>query len=80
MTTDYVASGDVRIYDVRAILADDCSTMTLNRVIMIIKSTRPSINFIALPLLHNLLVGNFSAKKINRVIMSIMWFCMKAYQ
>ena len=80
MATDYVIPDNVPIVDVRAIRADACSATTLNRVIMVIKSNRPSINFIALPLLHNLLVGNFSAKKINRVIMSIKWFCMKAYQ
>lgn len=50
MATDYVIPDSVQIADVRAILADDCSTMTLNRVIMVIKSNRPSINFIALTL------------------------------
>lgn len=50
MATDYVSLDSVQIADVRAILVDACSATTLNRVIMVIKSNRPSINFIALTL------------------------------
>jgi hypothetical protein len=48
MATDYVIPDNVPIVDVRAIRADACSATTLNRVSMVIKSNRPSINFIAL--------------------------------
>ena len=79
MATEYVASGDVRIYDVRAILADAFSAKTLNRVIVVIKSHRPSISFIALPHLRSLLAEDFSAKNIDRATMALKCFCVKAH-
>lgn len=79
MTTDYVASGDVRICDVRAIIADAFSAKTLNRVIVVIKSHRPSISFIALPHLRSLLAEDFSAKNIDRAMMALKCFCVKAH-
>ena len=79
MDADYVASGNVRIFDVRAILADAFSASTLKRVIVVIKSHRPSISSIALPHLRGLLAEDFSAKNIDRAMMALKCFCVKAH-
>lgn len=79
MATDYVASGNACIYDVRAILTGAFSATTLNRVIVVIKSHRQSICFIALPHLRRLLDEDFSAKHIDRSMMALKCFCVKAH-
>ena len=80
MPTHSISTELVQLADVRAILSDDFSATTVNRIVMVIKTNRPDICSIALPDLRGLLAEDFSAKKINRVMMSLKCFCLKAYQ
>lgn len=80
MPINSVSPDNVQIDDVRAILSDDFSATTVNRIVMAIKTNRPEIFSIALPDLRGLLAEDFSAKKINRIMMSFKCFCLKAYQ
>lgn len=71
---------NVQVADVRAILSEDFSVKTTNRVIMAIKTSSPDVSIIALSDLRILLDEDFSDKKINRIVMSLKCFCLKAYQ
>lgn len=80
MPINSVSPDNVQIDDVRAILSDDFSTTTINRIVMAVKSNCPGASSIALPDLRCVLAEDFSARTINRVMMSLKCFCLKAYQ
>lgn len=80
MPMNSVSPDNIQIDDVRAILSDDFSATTTNRIHMAIKTYRPCVSSIALSDLRGILPDDFSTKKINRIMMSLKCFCLKAYQ
>ena len=79
MAEDYVIPGNVHNADVRSVLAYAYSATMLESGIVAIKSHCPSISSIALPHLRSFLAEDFSAKNIDRAMMALKCFCVKAH-